>query len=412
MKSESVSKRQREQDLPQSTEVVVDEAAGMIRNVKLLGLESAWGNVYPVEVIERSIRQYEGAPCYLNHGGNEIRPVQELYGTICGVRMTESGPRGDIRYNPALPLSPGIVWWAKNEPARLSMSHDAQLKGTRTKEGKFLVEEIQKVYSVDIVTRGATTSGFKESHPGSKRKRAMEDYSMNPADPAAPAAESAADEATDYISHLCNSLMALLKDPGMDAGEKKKKAKAIIKLALDEGGAGDGSDTTTATEGDDMKDDKVKESLRILMDSTDPNVKRVLEAYDRLSCVRRGHEARFQRGGTGEGFAEARRHRHLPPPARIRSRRRHPAEAGAGPPHPRRCPHAHQCRPGPAADGWWAGAGGGGQAGTSGGQDRQGQESRGGAGGHRRVASLLRKQGETNQGGRRYRRPPPQGRPE
>jgi hypothetical protein len=283
MKSESVSKRQREQDLPQSTEVVVDEAAGMIRNVKLLGLESAWGNVYPVEVIERSIRQYEGAPCYLNHGGNEIRPVQELYGTICGVRMTESGPRGDIRYNPALPLSPGIVWWAKNEPARLSMSHDAQLKGTRTKEGKFLVEEIQKVYSVDIVTRGATTSGFKESHPGSKRKRAMEDYSMNPADPAAPAAESAADEATDYISHLCNSLMALLKDPGMDAGEKKKKAKAIIKLALDEGGAGDGSDTTTATEGDDMKDDKVKESLRILMDSTDPNVKRVLEAYDRLS---------------------------------------------------------------------------------------------------------------------------------
>ena len=53
----------------------VDRGAGIIRGVKILGLESRNGRRYPAETLLRAVELYDGAKVNVNHAnGNPVGP--------------------------------------------------------------------------------------------------------------------------------------------------------------------------------------------------------------------------------------------------------------------------------------------------------------------------------------------------
>ncbi len=147
----------------------VDRTAGVIRGVKIIGRDSKNGRTYPPEVLERARGLYEGAGVFINHvdaksgvGGN--RDYRDRIGVLRGVRVDGSGLRGDLHFNPKHPLAEQLVWDAEHAPGNVGLSHVAKLKFARTKHnGMQVVEEIEAVRSVDLVTSPATTDGLFES---------------------------------------------------------------------------------------------------------------------------------------------------------------------------------------------------------------------------------------------------------
>lgn len=141
--------------------------AGLIRGVKILGLESRNGRIYPKETVAKAIQQYEGAKVNVNHpSGDTTKPrdYESRLGRIENVRLGEgnTGMFADLRYNPNHALAKQLEWDASNTPENVGFSHNVYAKTTR-RGGKTVVEEITRVQSVDLVADPATTYGLFEA---------------------------------------------------------------------------------------------------------------------------------------------------------------------------------------------------------------------------------------------------------
>jgi hypothetical protein len=163
----------------------VDRERGLIEDVKLLGLKSSNGNDYSPEAVKKASGMYEGVAVYLNHQPQkergEPRRIADRFGKIEKVRFVEGdGIRGNLRFNPFHPLAGQISWSAEHMPDAAGMSHVAKGRGSRTGAGRFLVEELVSVASVDLVADGATVKSLFESavpvdtSVGTKGKSTME----------------------------------------------------------------------------------------------------------------------------------------------------------------------------------------------------------------------------------------------
>lgn len=143
----------------------VDRESGVIRNVKILGLESKNGNRYTTSAIRKAVPMYEGKSVYVDHPEKSKtavpRSLRDKVGQIRGVKVQEDGLFADFHYNPKHELAEQIVWDATNAPNTFGFSHNALGDG-RNDGGKFLVEEIKQVRSVDLVSEPATTKGLYE----------------------------------------------------------------------------------------------------------------------------------------------------------------------------------------------------------------------------------------------------------
>jgi hypothetical protein len=144
----------------------VDARAGVIRGVKVLGLESRNGRSYLPEALAQAAGLYEDAKVNVNHPrGNPAAPrdYQDRIGTIRRVVMRPGeGLFADFHFNPKHALAEQLAWDAENMPENVGFSHNVEARTTRRAD-RVVVEAITRVESVDLVADPATTRGLFES---------------------------------------------------------------------------------------------------------------------------------------------------------------------------------------------------------------------------------------------------------
>jgi hypothetical protein len=147
----------------------IDRDAGVIRGVRVIGLESKNGRRYLREAVQSAKPLYEGARVYLDHQEKGERPIGSRWGRLINVREAEDGGlRADLEYLKDHPLTDQILEAAERFQD-IGLSHDS-LGRSRIQEGERVVYEIVEVNSVDLVEKPATTSNLWESHTVSKKK--------------------------------------------------------------------------------------------------------------------------------------------------------------------------------------------------------------------------------------------------
>ena len=144
----------------------VDREAGILRGVKILGLESRNNRSYLPEALARAAALYEGAKVNVNHPkGNPLGPrdYQDRLGTIQNVSpRAGEGLFADLHFNPRHALAEQLMWDAEHAPENVGLSHNVEARTSRRGE-RVVVEEITQVQSVDLVADPATTRGLFES---------------------------------------------------------------------------------------------------------------------------------------------------------------------------------------------------------------------------------------------------------
>ncbi|MEN6366720.1 MAG: hypothetical protein ABFC88_07895 [Thermoguttaceae bacterium] len=144
----------------------VNRTDGVIRGVRIIGLESSNGRRYLPEALQRAIPLYESAKVNVNHpSGNPAasRDYRDRLGVIRNVSADAGGLRGDLHYNPKHALAEQLAWDAEHAPENVGFSHNVEAK-TSAKNGRVIVEAITRVISVDLVADPATTQGLFEHH--------------------------------------------------------------------------------------------------------------------------------------------------------------------------------------------------------------------------------------------------------
>lgn len=146
----------------------------LIKNVVLLGNQSvdAGGKVkrrYTTECMRNAVPLYEGVRAFVNHPNeNELRSgnrdVRDLAGQFVRVRFVESELkiRADFEGLPNDPASAKFINIAKNMPGIAGCSQHAEGRA-RQENGIQIMESIERVNSVDLVCRPATTASLFES---------------------------------------------------------------------------------------------------------------------------------------------------------------------------------------------------------------------------------------------------------
>ena len=160
----------------------VDRQAGVIRGVKVLGLESRNGRSYLPEALAQAAPLYEDAKVNVNHPrGNPGGPrdYQDRIGTVrnVGLRAGE-GLFADFHFNPKHALAEQLIWDAEHAPENVGFSHNVEARCARRGD-RVVVEAITRVQSVDLVADPATTRGLFESQQTSplsltERRRAAD----------------------------------------------------------------------------------------------------------------------------------------------------------------------------------------------------------------------------------------------
>ena len=148
--------------------VRVDRQGGVIRGVKILGVESRNGRTYLAEALAEAAGLYEEAKVNVNHPkGNPLgaRDYQDRIGVLRGVAARPGeGLFADFHFNPKHALAEQLAWDAEHMPQNVGFSHNVQARTARRGD-RVVVEAIVKVESVDLVADPATTRGLFESAP-------------------------------------------------------------------------------------------------------------------------------------------------------------------------------------------------------------------------------------------------------
>ena len=148
----------------------VDSQAGVIRGVKILGLESRNRRNYSAQALASATQLYEGAKVNVNHPqGSPLSPrdYRDRIGVIRGVEFRSGqGLFGDFHFNPKHEHSEQLAWDAEHAAENVGFSHNVQARVTKQTDS-VLVEEILQVQSVDLVADPATTRGLFEQEDDS-----------------------------------------------------------------------------------------------------------------------------------------------------------------------------------------------------------------------------------------------------
>jgi hypothetical protein len=148
----------------------VDRAGGVLRGVKLIGLESLNGRRYRPAALAEAVSLYEGAKVNVNHpkhGPLAPRDYQDRLGVIRQVEFRPGdGLYGNLHFNPKHALAEQLAWDAEHNPRNVGFSHNVMARLSREGE-RSVVEAITRVQSVDLVADPAATQGlFEVERPG------------------------------------------------------------------------------------------------------------------------------------------------------------------------------------------------------------------------------------------------------
>jgi len=119
----------------------VDRSLGVLRGVKLIGLESRNGRRYRESALEQAKSLYEESKVNVNHpkdGPLAPRDYQDRLGVIRGVEFRSGeGLFGDLHFNPKHPLAEQLAWDAEHNPRNVGFSHNVLARLSR--EGEMTV---------------------------------------------------------------------------------------------------------------------------------------------------------------------------------------------------------------------------------------------------------------------------------
>lgn len=149
----------------------VDRAAGVVRNVRVIGPRSRNGRKYPPAVTARHAALFDGAAVNLGHhfeartGLPAEVPPQARFGRLANPRAANGGVVADLMFNPKHPFAESFAWAVTNAPEMYSFSalQRVRWQKARDADGDQVAEAILEVSSVDLVCDGATTSSVFES---------------------------------------------------------------------------------------------------------------------------------------------------------------------------------------------------------------------------------------------------------
>lgn len=143
-----------------------DRESGVIPGIRILGRVSSNGRRYSDKAMESAARLGEGQRAYLDHNNGE-RKIREWIGVWRNVKSEGTGDdrcnRADLHYLKSHPLAETICEAAERFADSFGASHDADGK-VSGQAGKQLVEDVDKLHSIDVVCRPATNKGLYESH--------------------------------------------------------------------------------------------------------------------------------------------------------------------------------------------------------------------------------------------------------
>lgn len=152
----------------------------LVKNVAWLGPTSKNGYTYTQEALRKAQSLFNGVKLFINHPSKEEestgrRDVMKLAGIGVSPRFVEGKLRGDAEL---LPDQWGEKFWniAKLMPEAAGMSQNATGKMKKGGDGAMQVEEITKVFSVDLVANPATTSSMFESRDKNDKENKVMDY--------------------------------------------------------------------------------------------------------------------------------------------------------------------------------------------------------------------------------------------
>lgn len=144
-------------------EVVVDGDTTTLKNVLLVGKTSRNRADYSDAALQAGVRLYEEAEVFVGHSKDGSNPsFDRSMGVIRNPVLAADGIRGDHTFPSKHRLAEDLVWRAHHAPRNIGYSHDADCTYTVNGRGRRQVNAIEKVYSVDLVTRPATTGGLAE----------------------------------------------------------------------------------------------------------------------------------------------------------------------------------------------------------------------------------------------------------
>lgn len=231
------------------TAAAIDEEAGVIRNVRVLGATSTNGRVYTPRAMREAAKLYEGVEVNIDHrsgGAPSDRGLLEGFGVLRNVAVRENEVRGDLHYLASHPGAGVILERARRMPDKLGLSHDAE-GSVVAGDDKDIVESIRAVYSVDLVRRPATNSGLFESEDKDVKKTVatvLESYkrrkegkrllSLLEMDEYAVMAEAPMDVESDMTpedeihASIKTMVLAVLDDDSLDTPGKLSKIRAIL----------------------------------------------------------------------------------------------------------------------------------------------------------------------------------------
>lgn len=160
-------------------ETTVDEDAGIIRNVRVLGASSrnchgvpnvTKGSRYTKAAMESGCQLYNGTTVLIDHNRKDPgaeRSTREVLGKLenCHVVMEDGEPvtRGDLPYYKSDPFAQKVVEDVKRKIGNFGLSHHAYTDKASVKDGVYVIESIAEVKSVDLVLRAAANRNLWES---------------------------------------------------------------------------------------------------------------------------------------------------------------------------------------------------------------------------------------------------------
>lgn len=146
----------------------VDQDAGIIKGIKVIGEKSKNGMIYPESTRRAAHALIEGIRVNVDHNSKgkqaEDVPLARRLGKLINVREAEGGTFADLRYFKSHPISAVLVEAAQHPEMSdlMGLSINGSGAGKKTKDGT-LVESISRLRSVDLVSDPAAVLGLREA---------------------------------------------------------------------------------------------------------------------------------------------------------------------------------------------------------------------------------------------------------